>query len=315
MPKFERKLPSKGIEHLKSMSKGDASNWWKDLLRLWAPAGTGETDRGPVRLAIRKNSLNFYLMGQSIARVSFRRDGRPYAAIHPKYFNLNIEGRQNVILENDLLHLPGTDKPIRYSQALIAQWTTEARSYGSEEKNEVDCIVSANSSIVDLEIGLTAWQQWPTAQRIDFSALQYLDDREIGVNFFEVKLISDGRLRSNSPEPEVVFQLRRYQAYIEAHKLQITCAYRQLAETLIEIASMACDSGNNVSLNPLISRAAEKNSVLNVNTSPILVIPHPGIVMPSGWMQHEEKLRQSSFPLFRLLGKPYTLPLNVSHFQ
>ena len=59
------------------------SHWFKDLLSLWRPSGHSSGTTG-LRLAIRNNYLNFYRLGQSVARVHCV-SGELRAYVHYKY--------------------------------------------------------------------------------------------------------------------------------------------------------------------------------------------------------------------------------------
>ena len=74
--------------------------WFRDLLRLWRPAGTAtETVDGQIamlRLAIRDGYVNFYCGGQSVAKVNFGKD-RLIGEIHHKYLPRGTDGDQTYV--------------------------------------------------------------------------------------------------------------------------------------------------------------------------------------------------------------------------
>ena len=85
MNNFERGLPENAIAELEGLMSCKTS-WWPDLLAHWAPNGSGGSQQFPLRLVIRKDYINFYSSGQSIAKILFRqRRNTPMLEIHQKY--------------------------------------------------------------------------------------------------------------------------------------------------------------------------------------------------------------------------------------
>src|ERR1700733_15377002 len=66
--KFERRLI--GWDAFKNAATSDEPHWFKDLLSLWRPSGHSRGAEG-LRVAIRNGYLNFYRLGQSVARVEY----------------------------------------------------------------------------------------------------------------------------------------------------------------------------------------------------------------------------------------------------
>jgi hypothetical protein len=79
--KFERCLI--GCNAFENAAKSDEPHWFKDLLSLWRPSGHCSGAEG-LRIAIRNGYLNFYRLGQSVARV-YCVSGELVADVHYKY--------------------------------------------------------------------------------------------------------------------------------------------------------------------------------------------------------------------------------------
>jgi hypothetical protein len=79
--KFERCLT--GWSALENAATSDEPHWFKDLLSLWRPSGHCSGATG-LRLTIRNGYLNFYRLGQSVARV-YCVSGELRADVHSKY--------------------------------------------------------------------------------------------------------------------------------------------------------------------------------------------------------------------------------------
>lgn len=72
------------------------------MLKLWRPSGV-ESGSDGLRLAIRNDYLNFYRLGQSIARVEINSQGIPTAITHFKY----VGGTGNGPLDKEYIELRG----------------------------------------------------------------------------------------------------------------------------------------------------------------------------------------------------------------
>src|SRR5580658_8906818 len=79
--KFERCLT--GWSAFEEAARSHEPHWFKDLLSLWRPSGHCSGAEG-LRIAIRNGYLNFYRLGQSIARVACV-SGELIADVHYKY--------------------------------------------------------------------------------------------------------------------------------------------------------------------------------------------------------------------------------------
>lgn len=308
--RFKRGLSPHAKGRLEDLAVSPNENWWKDLLALWGPSGTGRVER-PLRLAVRDNYLNFYLRGQSVARVGFNGQGRPFLDVHVKYaFENATEQAYARLIDSEVVH-PKSGQTVQYSGAsTLWEWMARAARWETAEKAEVERIVADNGGIIDLEMGLPAHGQQKTALRMDLIAL------EPGVNgpcvvFWEAKRVTDARLRARgSKDPEVMTQVAAYRNYLadEAHRRAVIQAYAQTCALLGEFAGWTTAGGRPLALSPLVQKAAKNPEKLALDITPRLVILGTEDQMAApGWQFHRDKLAVLPVPVLSIRTDGYRL--------
>lgn len=306
MSQFARQLTN--LEKLGGRAADSLPLWWKDLLSLWTPSGVDSGSDG-LRLAIRDGYLNFYRLGQSIARVEIDGQGMPTATTHFKYVGGTGEGRPDreyVALRDDWLvwQRGGREERRAYKSGDLKSWIAvvnhEPRSGGKsgfagDEKKFVDRLVTANPNVIDLEMGLPAWGERRTAPRMDLVAIE--EGRR--VVFWEAKLVEDSRLRCRAPiernskredlKPEVLKQLYDYREFLAnpEHVRLVETAYRQAAREM-QILWGLTGRGEEMRLGDDLLAAA-RLSELDVDQEPRLVVFNKPV--SKSWSVHEAKLR------------------------
>jgi hypothetical protein len=298
---FARVIQPKALDTLRRLAEKPGDNWWKDLLKLWRPSGSTADDHG-LRLAVRKNYLNFYLQGQSLARVGFVND-EPYVSTHVKYAFGPNEGQLYAKMHNgtDIRH-PITGIVLRYrGSATLHEWIKRAGTYKGDEKACVDKLVADNSSIIDLEMGLPE-----VARRMDCVALECEGDA-IRIVFWEAKMIDDDRLRSRS-KAEVIVQLKRYKDFLEddIRAQSVETGYQNACRLFTDIHGMAAQFPNQPALDPLVIAAAEEPLVLKVDPIPRLVI-FGGNQKKGNWDFHRNSLKVEKIPCLVFRNPPFRL--------
>jgi hypothetical protein len=306
MAKFARTLRPQALKTLRRLAEAPGQNWWKDLLALWSPSGTVAGVDG-LRLAVRKNYLNFYLRGQSIARVGFTIAGEPFVETHVKYAFGPAENAQAYArLKGTEIWRGNAITAMNYNGATtLGEWISRAQKHIGSEKRCVDDLLAQNPSIIDLEMGLPADGERKTAQRIDFVALEQCSCG-LQIVFWEAKLADDSRLRSRS-QPEVLNQLRIYKSYLEdiVHAEGVKIAYRTVCQVLFELHAMVPGLPP---LSPLVTEAAKPESHLEVDPLPRLVIfGGKEYQKKANWDFHLSRLRTWEIPCLVLESGPYRL--------
>lgn len=168
-------------------------HWFKDLLSLWRPSGHCSGEDG-LRIAIRNGYLNFYRLGQSVARVECVSD-ELVAYVHYKY--VAVEPLRGMV-KSPYLRLTGKgiffrDTRVAVYEGLSAlhEWIADAeKKHAGVEKKIVDELVEKNNHVIDLEMALPAWTLPKVAVRMDLVAIE-----NGKVVFWEVKTVDDSRIR------------------------------------------------------------------------------------------------------------------------
>jgi hypothetical protein len=248
MTVFERNLADVGFSRLQDCAEN--LPWFQDLLIRWQPAGFGAREGGAdtkhLRLAIRNGYLNFYRLGQSVARVAFDRSGAPEAKIHNKYVEGGIGDQSYVLLKGGRLMSSKRDDLGSYQgREQLDGWIKAAEEHSGREKCFVDEVVACNPNVIDLEMGLPAIGEMKTAPRMDLVALEE-NAGAWRVAFWEAKLMADGRLRRTGDLlPEVVSQLDAYTRWItyEGQTRQVANAYQRACQLLVKFHALAQSVG------------------------------------------------------------------------
>jgi hypothetical protein len=309
---FKRGLGSRALTTMRKLAAQETS-WWKDLLSLWRPSGAAASTDG-LRLALRSNGMNFYRKGQSVAKVSFGRDGVPFVEVHVKYaFGPSDEDGYARLIDSEIHHPNGQDARCYEGIETLRQWIRKAEEYAGEEKLLVDDLVAHASAVIDLEMGLPAFDERRRAPRIDLVALES-DQGRFLIVFWEAKLIDDSRLCAHG-KPEVLEQIESYREYLgDANRRErIVRAYADTCSLLVEFHGMAKQFNPNIwDLDPAVVSVAGDPLKLGVDTSPRLVIFDNGRAS-GAWVGHLERLRQGvggrPIPCLVLKEEPYSLRL------
>lgn len=292
---FRRGLTSKQMDAL-AAAASTGVHWWRDLLALWKPSGVSSGDYG-LRLAVRNGYLNFYRLGQSVAKVSFDGSHQPTLSVHGKYICSDDEratvGQVYARLADREITCDGLPARAYSGVQTFESWIDVVNQHYAKvggEKPLIDQLLNnpANDCVIDLEMGLPAWGTQRTAPRMDVVTIEEVDG-ELTVIFGEVKRIDDGRVRSSKGEPEVITQLKKYEDYLAdaVNRDAIASAYQETAARMVELADMARHVGAGVMLSRAVQRASF-GVTLKVARKAVLVVVRPGDRGEGNW----EKLHQ-----------------------
>jgi len=305
----------KGLEVLEKIAREPGDHWWKDLLALWRPSGQAcalEPGDFGLRLAIRNGYLNFYRMGQSVARVEVSRKGAS-ARTHIKYVAPNLAGasQEYATLQGDWLVRPKGAGAIRYEGlSSLKSWiaavdgSAVAPGYSGPEKRFVDKLVGENGGVIDLEMALPAWTDKRSAPRMDLVALEMSDQRP-KIVFWEAKLLHDSRIRCRGPaltdkKPEVLEQLSRYRNFLEdrTRLLAVEEAYQGAAEILVRLRLIADALGPTRPLSRVIHDAATNG--VTIDRQARLVVRMEDSNHVDTWPHDRLKLSTAGIPLLEV---------------
>jgi hypothetical protein len=312
--KFERCL--KGWEAFERAATSSEPPWFKDLLSLWCPSGhcSGETG---LRLAIRNGYLNFYRLGQSIARVYYVSGGL-VADVHYKYVLgdlLGYSGPLYLRLTAEGVSSQGALVPYK-DPSTLQQWIAGAEKHAGAEKKLVDEFVEKNDHVVDLEMALPAWARSKAAVRMDLVAIE--DGKVV---FWEVKTVDDSRIRCKSDFladkfPHVLEQLSHYRIFLKQapHIEQVRVAYRDTAKLLVRLRELADKIGPARALGPSIIAASQADRLAVALEAALVVVDLPTEdkrAWTSWKASHEGKLK-GKIPM-RVLESPGLLVFAGAH--
>ena len=303
MSQFARRLD--GIDKYAELSAGTGPPWWRDLLSLWRPSGVDAGEYG-LRLAIRDNYLNFYRRGQSIALVNFNREGVLTAKTHIKYVGKASLGRHDAkyVVMHDRRIFRGREEFASYQGSdTLKKWIAVVdRDYAGDEKQLVDRLVTANPSVIDLEMGLPSWGEQKTAPRMDLIAIELLGQAP-QVVFWEAKLVTDGRIRCRGDvvideKPEVLKQLVAYRKFLEepGHAELVSKAYSNAARLMVRLRKIADGCSEKHSLGGEILAAAAAPELV-VDRKPRLVVFNQKNASQAAWVAHARRLQEAGITM------------------
>ena len=308
MSEFRRSLPGNGAIELRRLSS-NRIGWWPDLLAAWSPSGSF----GGLRVAIRKNTINFYSKGQSIARISFGQGGKyPTMSIHEKYVMKSPSEKQKYIkLKED----EGSDKdgrPVAWGGSnMLQHWTSNSKCYRTKEKRCIDTLVGHSPKVIDLEMGLPAFENRTSSLRMDLVTLEVISEG-IRLVFWEGKMINDGRLRSSIGDPEVFQQIDGYRSYLAdpSRKRVVADAYVNCCKIICSLHKMAECVGLTGPIDPLIEAAARANSLEVEETPRLVIFENYKNRRESAWQKHLTVLR-SKVSVAIVDNQSKTMPLEL----
>lgn len=211
----------------------------QSLLKKWALPGEPFSDERQLRVGIRDGYVNFYVKGQSVAKLDMPR-GLPRLSVHRSY----VDGHKRRPRAEGAAH-PQTyvafvtnDLSDRSSSKHVSQWIEVAETYASAEKGFVDDLVAANPGVLDLEMALpadTSPGSSRVAPRMDLVIAQG-DAARPAITFWEAKCAINTELRSNST-PSVIGHILKYETWIhQGQRLaEVQAAYRTTAAILVDL--------------------------------------------------------------------------------
>jgi hypothetical protein len=247
--------------------------------------------------------MNFYAKGQSVGRINPGRKGsNPTLEIHQKYLSGGGKGaetdrgqRYEKLSQDEGWH-EGKGRS-RWQSGMLRAWIRRAETYAGDEKKHIDELIGGSPKIIDLEMGLPAYDARRIAPRMDIVALEEVGDAARLV-FWEAKMENDSRLRSEAV-PEVFQQIANYVEYLSDEKRReaVGQAYRRNCELLVRLGEMVPSSSSCPALDPLVVKVATGAVPLEVDVTPRLVIFETGRKRDDcAWKKHLEELRSGASP-------------------
>ena len=242
MPSFARSF---AVDVLADWNANNPGSAVRVLFDHWCLPGEKTTDKTRLRLGLRDGYLNFYIKGQSVAKLSCGRNG-PKLSVHKAY----VTGRRREQTGNGTPPVKGYQDYDTMALAnlttgaLITNWIDTADSYASAEKCFVDDLIAANPGVIDMEMGLPA-SDLPDSERVaprmDLVVAQRAGDEALSICFWEAKCANNPELRaSEDNSPKVLGQVAKYVRWMAEgdRVVQVQQAYRETATKLLDLYSL-----------------------------------------------------------------------------
>lgn len=280
MPTFARSFAVNALAEWEANKPGNAV---RTLFDRWSLPGEVSAGAAVLRLGLRDGYLNFYIKGQSVAKLSVGRGG-PKLSVHRAYTSGRrkervgdgappVQGYQDY--DAQALAAPATG-------SLVAGWIETAETYASAEKRFVDDLIAANPGVIDLEMGLPA-SDTPGSERVaprmDLVIAQCPKGEPPSIAFWEAKCANNPELRaSGDAAPRVLEQLGKYVRWMEESDriAQVQQAYRNTAADLLGLHRVFRDGDASDPECVTIWKALAELD------SPAVVV-QPGIVVGNYW--------------------------------
>jgi hypothetical protein len=242
---FDRGLSPKFLDALGALTEADSpqGRWWRDLI----------THPDLIR-AIRKDSLDFYYLGQRIFHVAWDK-----GLIVPKtHFKYLVRQKQDYIrLQPDSQFAPDP-KAFMWSEykspATLKDMLKAASVYAGPEKMGLHALIKNSLSdkvrVIDVEVSFTRDEEGDTPSEDWTAPTRHLDRIDVVTQeerdgstcfvFHEAKHFTNKELRASSKStPPVVEQIERYRRAIQKHKAGIERTYKKVLFDQDAITSLA----------------------------------------------------------------------------
>lgn len=227
MSKFERKFFQRSWDRFPVINT---------LLEHWALPGFTSHKTG-LRVAVRKNYVNFYRRGQSVAKLhSTHRLLR--LSVHEEYVAGTRKHDRGEMKKSGYVDFDEAWLSNKTNATCVRRWISCAESYAGAEKSYVDELVAANPGVVDIEMGLPAYEGEKNAPRMDLVLIE--NGAAPSLAFWEAKCADNSEARAKG-EPKVVEQVQKYERWMAkpGRKADVVEAYRQAAAILLDLATTA----------------------------------------------------------------------------
>ena len=256
MKKFDRGIRNqKFIDALNTLYANKNSFWYKMV-----------NDK-ELFIAIRKEYLNVYFMGQSVCRLEYK--NAVIGRTHKKYLGVQKAGYFDS--ENGVISSPESKIKSLSEFRIIKETIQEDKHIGKEKGESYTEILDSKKCIIDVEVALVNAKA-PSIQRkskykvssIDYVSLENNEQNELRLVFYEAKHFTNPEIRSTK-KPKVFGQILRYKKALKLHEKEIQDSYSVVIENLRDLNILA-----------------QRNSLFNSLTSMIFPIDFEPILIVFG---------------------------------
>lgn len=277
MSKFERGITNRAFLDALNVLRKDPTSFWSKMV-----------DDKALFIAIRKESINVYFQGNSLAKITYDK-GKIKCTTHYK-FVINPEFK-NTYFESDVdvFQIPKLHGLIVPSIKELELIKRAINVYSGEEKSGVHTISIIASNVLDVEIAIEKDNEIEeggrkSTDRIDYLKVEELN-KQLKLVFYEAKHYSNKEIRATGiADPPVIKQLAKYNKSLLKHAADIESSYRMVCENLQYLDIIGSRN--------LISRVARGESI-TIDFDPRLVIFGYDHDQRSGkiWKTHIGKIR------------------------
>ena len=288
-------------------------------LKRWDPWGKITSDKD-LFVGIRKDSINIYYQGCSLFKITYKEE--LIFETHYKYLVRPTVENTYVLWKGDRPDVQYPWNGIQIDKFDLDLLKKSSCWYAEDEKAGVHSILKSNKNVVDVEIALSpktdddpaCEDQNPkgrrVADRIDFAAIQRKKDGPPCIVFFEAKRFDNAELRSQEPEPRVVKQIRKYEAYIKQYHEDLEKSYRKVCRNLVDLLPTS-------RYDPLVKVVADRPEQLKVDSEVRLVVFDFDEDQRVGkiWGKHKKKLNDHLGNRLLLKGSPSEFKSGISNYS
>lgn len=235
------------VDALAEWDNNNPGNAVRELFNRWCLPGFANDGDVRLRIGVRDRYLNFYVKGQSVAKLSLVAK-EPRLEVHEAYVTGTERNRSVDRARNEQTYhtYSGMDLASADTASSVARWVSTAYTYASAEKRFVDDLVSANAGVIDLEMALPASKlpgSAPVAPRMDVVVVQEERGRP-SIAFWEAKCANNPELRAKDPEnpdrdrvPPVIGQVKKYVSWVSSQDRldEVTTGYRRTADIFLRL--------------------------------------------------------------------------------
>lgn len=230
------------VAALAAWDDANPGNAVRELFSRWCLPGSANSGRQRLRIGLRAGYLNFYVKGQSVAKLSITSGGQPRIEVHRAYVDgkRRDRGAERVPNAQNYRTYGGTELASQDVASAVSLWVETAETYASAEKRFVNDLVSANAGVIDLEMGLPA-SETPGSERVaprmDLVVVQADGAGSSSIAFWEAKCANNAELRARDHVPRVFGQVQKYVDWVSAQDRirEVTEAYRVSAQILLAL--------------------------------------------------------------------------------
>jgi hypothetical protein len=268
-------------------------------------------------VAIRDEYINIYFQGCSLFKISYKE--QLVLETHYKYLVRPIANHPYVAWVGDSPAIGDLIDEVFVNVFDVEVLKRSSSSFAQPEKTGLHKILKCNGNVIDVEVALSPEPEGDAytadasiegrraADRIDFAAIQKRDGKPCIV-FFEAKRFENKELRSETHEPRVIEQAKRYKDFIDKHLLDFRRSYGRVCKNLLDLGLPRVD--------PLVVEAAGNPEHPQVDSDIRLLVFDFDQDQRDGkkWNEHKKPLEKYFEDRLLLKGSPSEFTAGIGKY-